>query len=190
MNKKWKNRIVGYGEEDPEQLVANPKNWRIHPQVQQEYLEGVIDEVGVVQNIIVNKQTGFVVDGHLRASLALRSGQKAIPVTYVDLTEEEEALIISTLDPIGAKAGTDRKKLDELVSSLEASNPAVNDLLENLAKDRDRADQTLEELDVDSLPDYPHWVLATIPVEKLPEVAGIIDELQKVDGVTVEQTNR
>ena len=27
----WRNRIVGTGEEAPDQLLANPANWRIHP---------------------------------------------------------------------------------------------------------------------------------------------------------------
>lgn len=31
----WRNRIVGYGEEAPEQLLASPWNWRIHPGHQQ-----------------------------------------------------------------------------------------------------------------------------------------------------------
>ena len=32
----WRNRIVGHGEEAPDQLLANPKNWRIHPKAQQD----------------------------------------------------------------------------------------------------------------------------------------------------------
>jgi hypothetical protein len=31
----WRNRIVGSGEEPPDQLLANPANWRIHPGSQQ-----------------------------------------------------------------------------------------------------------------------------------------------------------
>ena len=27
----WRNRIIGTGEEAPDQLLANPANWRIHP---------------------------------------------------------------------------------------------------------------------------------------------------------------
>jgi hypothetical protein len=34
----WRNRIVGSGEEPPEQLLANPANWRIHPRGQQQAL--------------------------------------------------------------------------------------------------------------------------------------------------------
>jgi len=39
----WKNRIIGYGEEEPDQLLANPKNWRIHPSDQQEAVETVVE---------------------------------------------------------------------------------------------------------------------------------------------------
>jgi type V secretory pathway adhesin AidA len=35
---EWRNRIVGSGTEDPEKLLANPKNWRIHPKAQREAL--------------------------------------------------------------------------------------------------------------------------------------------------------
>ena len=34
----WKNRIDGHGEEAPDQLLANPKNWRLHPAQQQAIL--------------------------------------------------------------------------------------------------------------------------------------------------------
>ena len=34
----WRNRIVGHGEEPPEQLLANPANWRLHPTEQQRAL--------------------------------------------------------------------------------------------------------------------------------------------------------
>ena len=31
----WRNRIVGEGVEAPDQLLANPQNWRTHPKFQQ-----------------------------------------------------------------------------------------------------------------------------------------------------------
>lgn len=130
----WKNRIIGYGEEAPEQLLANPKNWRIHPSEQQEGLQGVLDEVGFVQGVIVNQATGFVVDGHMRVSLALRTEQSKIPVTYVDLTAEEEDTILSTFDPIGAMAVTDRVKLKDILDSVETENERVNKIMSDIAK--------------------------------------------------------
>lgn len=130
----WKNRIIGYGEEEPDQLLANPKNWRIHPTEQQEGLQGVLDEVGYVQGVIVNRATGFVVDGHMRVALAMRNNQPKIPVTYVDLTPEEEDTILSTFDPIGAMAATDRVKLKELIDSVESENERVNKMMSDIAK--------------------------------------------------------
>ena len=53
----WKNRIVGYGESAPDQLLANEGNWRLHPRHQQESLHGVIQEIGVIQDVIVNRRT-------------------------------------------------------------------------------------------------------------------------------------
>lgn len=131
---QWVNRIVGQGEEDPEQLAANPANWRIHPKVQQEALQTVLDEVGWVSGIIVNKQTGFVVDGHLRVSLALRRHDKTVPVQYVDLTEAEERLVLATLDPIAAMASTDRDKMAELLAAIPSDDALINDLLADIAK--------------------------------------------------------
>jgi hypothetical protein len=66
---RWRNRIVGTGSEPPERLVANPLNWRIHPPRQHAALAGALASVGWVQQVVVNRRTGFVVDGHLRVAL-------------------------------------------------------------------------------------------------------------------------
>lgn len=130
---QWVNRIVGYGEEAPDQLLANPKNWRLHPQDQQKALSGVLNTVGVVQNVIVNKTTGNMVDGHLRVMLALRENQASVPITYVELTQEEEDLILLTLDPISALAGTDKDLLKDLLETVSTENAGVQNLLDELA---------------------------------------------------------
>jgi hypothetical protein len=96
----WKNRIVGYREVRPEDLLANPRNWRVHPKHQQAALKGALDELGWIQNVIVNTRTGFVVDGHARVALAIRHNQPTVPTTEVDLSPDEEALALVTLDPI------------------------------------------------------------------------------------------
>lgn len=130
----WRNRIVGHGEEAPDQLLANPKNWRIHPQAQQEALAGVLDEVGWVGHVTVNKQTGFVVDGHLRVALAISRAETAVPVSYVDLTPEEEALVLMTLDPIGGMAAGDRAQVAALMDEVTTGSEAVQRLLAQVAE--------------------------------------------------------
>ncbi len=91
----WRNRITGSGEEAPDQLLANPANWRIHPKAQQDALSGALDQVGWVQQVLVNRRSGFVVDGHARVALALSRAEPTVPVLYVDLEPEEEALVLA-----------------------------------------------------------------------------------------------
>jgi hypothetical protein len=130
----WQNRIIGEGEESPDQLLANPANWRVHPKHQQDALAGVLNEVGWVQRVIVNQRTGHIVDGHLRVSLALQRNEPTIPVVYVDLDEAEEALVLATLDPLSALATTDAGKLDELLRDISTGEAAVQEMLAELAE--------------------------------------------------------
>jgi len=128
----WANRIVGHGEEAPEQLIENPANWRLHGAAQQSALADVLAEVGLVQSVIVNKTTGHLIDGHLRVELAKESAQPSVPVVYVELSEEEERVILASLDPIAAMAGADTTKLAELLSGIE--DPDLAGLLDAVAR--------------------------------------------------------
>ena len=109
-----RSRIVENAMMDPESLLAHPDNWRIHPRFQEAALEKVLDRVGWVQRVIVNQQTGHVVDGHLRVALALKRNEPEIPVTVVDLSEDEERVMLAALDPIGMMAERDYAKAREL----------------------------------------------------------------------------
>jgi len=133
----WASRIVGQGEEPPDQLLANPLNWRIHPKHQQDALESVLDEVGWVQNVVVNQTTGHVIDGHLRISLAQRREEPMVPVVYVELSEDEERLMLAALDPLAAMAAVDEDKLSELLRSVEAKSDGVQALLRDIAEQHD-----------------------------------------------------
>jgi len=131
---RFRNRIVGHDEIDPGQLLANPRNWRIHPQAQQDALAGVLDEVGWVDEVLVNRRSGFVIDGHLRIALAISREEQSIPITYVDLSEEEEILILATLDPLAALAASDKDKLEELLLSVQSEDSRVQKMLNDLAQ--------------------------------------------------------
>ena len=129
----WRNRIVGSGEEPPDQLLANPRNWRTHPGDQRDALRGSLSEVGWVQQILVNRKTGHVVDGHARIEEAISAGAPTVPVLYVEFSDEEERLVLATLDPIGAMAQADSVRLDELLAELNANDPGLQALLDSLA---------------------------------------------------------
>lgn len=133
MTVAWRNRIVGSGEEPPDQLVANPKNWRTHPGGQRDALRGSLGTVGWVQQVLVNQRTGHVVGGHARVEEALSRHEAMVPVLYVDLDEAEEAQVLATLDPIAAMAAQDDDKLRELLAELDIDDPGLVALLESLA---------------------------------------------------------
>lgn len=131
----FRSRIVGSGVEAPDQILANPLNWRRHPKHQAEALKGMLRTVGWVQQVIVNRRTGHLIDGHLRVELALREGEPAVPVIYVDLTEAEERLVLAAIDPIGGLAQTDQAMLDDLLRGVSSGDAALDALLDELRSD-------------------------------------------------------
>lgn len=133
----WRSRIIGSGEEAPDQLLANPLNWRTHPMRQRMMMRGAMREIGWVQQVIVNQRTGHVVDGHLRIEEAISANEPKIPVLYVDLSEEEEKVVLATLDPLGALAGTSTERLEDLLDGLTVTDDALGRLLASMAKRHD-----------------------------------------------------
>lgn len=119
LERQWQDRIVGEGHESPSQLLANPNNVKVHPQGQQEAVLAAMRRLGWVQRVIVNKRTGFVVDGHLRVMLAITEDQARIPVLYVDLSDEEEQEILVTFDPLAALAAYDAEALAENTAAVQ-----------------------------------------------------------------------
>lgn len=132
----WKNRIIETADMAVKELKANPKNWRKHPTAQQNALAGVLDEVGWVTQVIWNRQTGHLVDGHLRVELAAKRKEKTIPVNVVDLSPKEEAMILATFDPIAAMAEADRQMLAGLMESIETEDEQIREMLQGLADEQ------------------------------------------------------
>jgi DNA modification methylase len=130
----WSKRIVERDDAvDPEQLLANPFNFRIHPAIQEDALEGALDDLGWLRTVLVNKRSGHVIDGHLRVLLAMKRGE-TVPVDYVDLSDAEEKKALATLDPLGAMAGLDKDKHADLLKGLTTKNDGLAKLLADLKK--------------------------------------------------------
>ncbi len=131
---KWRNRIVGQGSAKPTELTANPLNFRRHPELQKQAMAGVLDKIGWIQNVVVNKRSGRIIDGHLRVEIAIARKEATIPVMFVDLDENEERMALATLDPISGLAETDRDMLGRLLGQIEGTNPDMAGLMDILAK--------------------------------------------------------
>jgi DNA modification methylase len=151
----WRSRIVGHGDAAPAALVPNPRNWRTHPSDHQAALSGALAEVGWVAEVTVNQTTGHVVDGHLRIELALARKEPTVPVTYVELTEDEERLVLASLDPLAAMAEAEATKLAELLEGLDPGDAALRALLDDLARDNDLESLRRGLVDPDDVPDLP-----------------------------------
>lgn len=164
----FRNRIVGSGTANPKELKANPLNWRKHPQLQQKAMKDVLDNVGWIQDVIINKTTGRLIDGHLRVETALKNGETEIPVKYVELTEDEEKTALATFDPISAMAEQDSAILKQLVEGLETDID-----LSAIVEDYDKLlEKPHTEEELESVPEAP-----TEPVTKRGDMYRLGDHV-------------
>lgn len=129
---QWDSRIVGHDRVAPDQLLANPLNFRTHPMAQREALKDAITEIGFIRSVTVNKRTGNIVDGHERVWQALTSEQPWIDVEYIDLSEKEEKKALASMDPISEMATIDNGKLDELLRDIETGSEALSELFSDM----------------------------------------------------------
>lgn len=134
---RWRDRITRLDRLSPAELAPNDRNWRTHPSEQRDALTAAMERVGWVVPIIVNETTGSILDGHLRAELAVQAGVDSVPVAYVSLTREEEAAALLTLDPVAALAGIDDQRLDELLRDVGSLGPELDTMLADLQVDTD-----------------------------------------------------
>lgn len=137
------------------QLRPHPGNWRTHPARQADALRGVLAEIGIANAVLAREcEDGglMLVDGHLRAETL---GTETIPVLVLDVSEEEAAKLLLTLDPLAAMAESDQDAIRELLEQVETENAAVRELMEGLiaeeeeekTKDGDAERKEIEKLD-------------------------------------------
>lgn len=181
MSDQWQNRIIGSGVETPDDLLANPDNWRIHPKHQQDSMKAVLKQVGWVSGVIVNQRTKFVVDGHLRVALAISEEQEQIPVQYVDLDPEEEAIILATFDPLTGLAVADLQMLRGLTEGLDFQSDALRRTVTDILNDTrpptrdDAAPAAGEKPEENALT----WGYATFGKTRINCASGEIDAIQE-----------
>lgn len=144
----WRNRIVGSGEEKAADILANPLNWRVHPKAQRIAMKAAFDNVGWIQQVILNKRTNRLIDGHMRVELAKERGE-SVPVIYVDLSLEEEKLALASIDPIGDMASTDKVALSKLIKDSKQYSDDVEELMDQIsAQSRMKAEELIDTSDL------------------------------------------
>lgn len=131
----WDVKVVGWDLVAPDQLLANPANYRRHPAKQREALRGSLNELGIIAPVIVNVTTGRMLDGHARNEEYLSADVEKVPVLYVEVPEEKEGLALLSLDPIAAMAEHDKEQLDALLHEAATAEPGLQAMLATLAEE-------------------------------------------------------
>lgn len=134
-------------------LIPNPRNWRTHPEAQQDAMRGILAEVGWADAVLAREtEAGLqLIDGHLRAEVA---PDEEVPVLVIDVDEAEADLILATHDPLAAMAEIDPAILDELLQDVNTSSEALQEMLAELAE-AEGMYETPDEVIEDEIPEPP-----------------------------------
>ncbi len=107
------------------QIKEHPKNPRVITDSAKKKLKGKMQEVGLLQPLIVNDRTGYLLGGHQRMSVMdslekYKDGKNdyEIEVAIVDLDEKQELEMLVFLNNPGAQGGWELDMLAEI--NLEA----------------------------------------------------------------------
>ena len=106
------------------QLRPHPKNWRVHPQAQQDALRGLLAEIGYADALLARQLPDGsleLIDGHLRAET---TPDMEVPVLIVDLDDQEAAKLLALHDPLTGLATTDHQILADLLGDVTTTSSA------------------------------------------------------------------
>jgi hypothetical protein len=127
------------------ELRPNARNWRTHPDAQRDALRGALAEIGYADALLARELDDGsleLVDGHLRAET---TPDAVVPVLVLDLSADEAAKLLLTLDPLAGLAGVDQERLADLLAEVKFDSPQLDELLAGLARDAAAFDDALEE---------------------------------------------
>jgi hypothetical protein len=134
-----RKRIIGHTEVRAGDLVPHPLNYRRHPESQRTALADSLAELGDIRSLLGYRLPDGriqLIDGHLRRDL---DPDRLVTVELVDLTPDEAAKALLTLDPLAALAETDAEAAAALAQRLETHSQALQALWQSLAEDTEPA---------------------------------------------------
>jgi hypothetical protein len=127
-----------------DQLKASPWNPRTISPRALEKLKRSLRDFGLPQSIIANRRSGHIVGGHQRWQAAKELDWPTVPVTWVDLSEDEEKALNVALNNMDLQGEWDTQQLAKVLQSitdramLEATGidqQKIDAMIENLLKD-------------------------------------------------------
>lgn len=164
---KYADRIKEIRKIKGKDLLANPKNWRIHPEHQVKGLEAALGSVGKVGALLAweSPEGLMLLDGHGRVEL---NPEEEWTVLILDIDTEEEAdKVLATFDTLTGLAEIDESLFTDVLASLDVDKADDRSLVE-LFRD------THTDMDINSLllgediPQVTGEVLPKLPSYDLP----------------------
>ena len=186
----FRDRIKAFRRVPARELLRNPRNWRTHPQAQQEALRGILSEVGYADAVLAREADDgslVLVDGHLRAET---TPDQEVPVLVLDVTEAEADKLLLSLDPLAELAETNAQALDALLRDVQTGSEGLAGMWDALASENgllpeDKAEVTQLEL---KPPPTMAWVLIGVPVVRFGDIQPALDRIAGVPDVTLLST--
>jgi len=164
---RWQDRVIGLEYHKGREIHDHPRQWRLHPVVQQQALWGVLEEIGKAGALRVYRGDGslfpglegelIAIDGHLRKGQDL---DEPWPCVMLDVTDAESCTLIAVYDPMAAMAGADAGALAELLEQVSTEDEAVQRLLDEIA-----AEAAIPE----SWPEYDESIADEVEYLECPE---------------------
>jgi hypothetical protein len=173
---KIRDRIKDFRRVRASLLRPHPKNWRTHPEAQQDALRGVLAEIGYAGALLARELpdgTLELIDGHLRAET---TPEMEVPVLVLDLDEHEAAKLLALHDPLCDMAEANEEVLAGLLDIVETENDAVQTLLDGMLSE---PDATTEEPASEAGPDIaiPEAFQVVIECRDEPEQQTVFERM-------------
>jgi len=160
-------------------LLPNPRNWRMHPEAQQNALRGILAEVGFADALLVRELTSGeleIVDGHLRAET---TPDALVSALVLDVNAEEADKILLTHDTITTLADTDEDQFRSLLDTCEFASTEVSEMLNRVEQDLAKQDDQITQLSEKSEPLIPELFQVVAECESEAAQQELYDRLKQ-----------
>jgi len=170
-------------------LKPNPRNPRRISDAALKRLEKSVERFGLVEPIVYNKRSGFIVGGHQRVKALKGLGEKTATVVVVDLDETDEAALNLSLNS-PELAGSFADPVDEIINAIAEQD---RNLVEDLALNEIRLEDYFEDTDAVKDLDIPEpvervWVLIGVPIERYDRVDPVVRKIAEDPDIFVQTT--
>lgn len=93
-------KITGMGLININSVMFYPQALYVHPTAEMNALDSSMETLGLIDCIIVSKNSGYLLDGWARVMVASHRNQTVLPALFVDLTPDEEMAALIALNSL------------------------------------------------------------------------------------------